>query len=62
MVTLADVQPILDKVTEFISVSNIVAVLAAVTAGAIALVFLWWGIRKVVRMLMSAFRKGRLSV
>ena len=62
MVTLADVQPILNKVTEYISVSNIVAVLAAVTAGAIALVFLWWGIRKVVRMLMSAFRKGRLSV
>ena len=49
-------------IREVIDLTDIVTVLTAVTAGAIALVFLWWGIRKVVRMLMSAFRSGKLSV
>lgn len=62
MVTLSDVQPILDEISKFISVENIVAVLAAVTAVSVSFVFLWWGVRKVIRMIMSAFRKGKLSV
>lgn len=41
--------------------ANIVAVLAGGVGAAIGFVLLWFGIRKVVRMVMGAFRKGRLS-
>lgn len=45
-----------------ISVSTVVAVIAGVAAAAIGLVFMWWAARKGSGALMSAFRRGRLSV
>lgn len=45
-----------------ISVTTVVGVLAAVAGVAVGLVFMWWGVRKGTRALMSAFRRGRLSV
>lgn len=48
--------------TSQISVSTVVAVLASTTGAAIGLVFMWWGVRKLARVLMSAFRRGKLSV
>lgn len=62
VVTVSDFQSILDAVTAQVSVSTIVGVVAAVAAIAVALVFMWWGVRKGVGMLMSAFRKGKLTV
>lgn len=60
--TLSDWQPVLDALTSQISVSTVIAVIAgAITAG-ISLVFMWWGVRKLVRTLMGAFRKGNLPV
>lgn len=56
-----DFSSVITAVTSQVSVANIVGVLAAVMAIAIALVFMWWGIRKALRMIMSAFRKGRAS-
>ncbi len=61
-VTASDWASVLSAMTGQISVSTVVAVLASTTGAAIGLVFMWWGVRKLARVLMSAFRKGKLSV
>lgn len=38
------------------------AVLMVVVPTAVLLVFMWWGVRKSLRMLFAAFRKGRSNV
>lgn len=53
---------VVDAVTAQISVSSVVEVLVYAVPVVIGLVFMWWGVRKVVRMVMSAFKKGRISV
>lgn len=60
-VSSTDFKSVIDAVTAQISVTSVVEILAYAAAICIAFVFLWWGVRKVVRMIMSAFRKGRLS-
>lgn len=42
----------------FISVNNAIGWITA----SIALVFMWWGVRKTIRMLMSAWRKGHETI
>lgn len=61
-ITSTDWAPIIEAITPQISVSTIVGVLATGVAAVIGLVFMWWGARKAVRMLMAAFRKGKVSV
>lgn len=61
-VTAADWAPVITNMTSQISVATIVAALATFMAAAIGLVFMWWGLRKAVRTIMAAFKKGRLSV
>lgn len=45
-----------------ISVSTIVEVLAVVAGACVGLAFMWWGVRKLTRALMSAFKKGKVSL
>lgn len=61
-VSPTDWASVLSAMTSQISVSTVVAVLASTTGAAIGLVFMWWGVRKLARVLMSAFRRGKLSV
>ena len=62
IITSADFSSILTNLQGQISVATVVEVLA-ITAGACAgLVFMWWGVRKVTRALMGAFKKGKLSL
>ena len=49
-VTAADWSSVISAMTGQISVSTIV------------LVFMWWGVRKAIRSLMAAFRKGKMSI
>lgn len=58
----ADWAPIITAMTGQISVSTVVAVIASAISAGIGLVFMWWGGRKAVRTLMSAFRKGKVSM
>lgn len=53
---------VLNAMTAQISVTSIVGVIASVIGAGIGLVFMWWGVRKLVRVIMSAFKKGRLSI
>lgn len=61
-VTAADWQSVITALTGQISVSTVVAVLATTVAAGVGLVFMWWGLRKAVGTIMSAFRDGRMSV
>lgn len=45
-----------------ISVSTVVGVLTTAATAAVGLAFMWWGVRKVTRVLMAAFRTGRVSI
>lgn len=61
-VTPTDWAPIITAMTGQISVSTVVAVIASAIGAGIGLLFMWWGGRKAVRTLMSAFRKGKVSM
>ena len=50
----------IDAITAQVSVANIVSVLAAAAAIAITFVFMWWGVRKVTRMVMGSARSGSI--
>ena len=53
---------VIDALTAQISVASVVGVLATLVSAGIGLVFMWWGVRKASRSLMSAFRKGKMSL
>ena len=61
-VTAADWASVISAMTAQISVATIVGVMATLVAACIGIVFMWWGVRKDVRALMAAFRKGKISV
>ena len=61
-VTASDWESVITAMTGQVSVATIVGVLAAIVASCIGIVFMWWGVRKAVRALMAAFRKGKISV
>lgn len=61
-VTASDWASVISAMTAQISVATIVGVMATIVAACIGIVFMWWGVRKAVRALMSAFRKGKISV
>lgn len=60
-VTAADWASVISAMTAQISVATIVGVMATIVAACIGIVFMWWGVRKAVRALMAAFRKGKIS-
>lgn len=45
-----------------ISVTTIVEVLAYIAGVCVAMVFVWWGVRKATRAIMAAFKKGKLGL
>lgn len=59
-VSASDWASVLTAMTGQISVSTVVGVLASVVGAGIGLVFMWWGVRKLARTLMAAFRSGKL--
>lgn len=62
VVSATDWASVITALTTQVSVSTIVGVLATTVTAGIGLVFMWWGLRKAVRTIMAAFRKGKLSV
>lgn len=61
VVTASDWSSVISSLTAQISVSTVVGVLATTVAAGVGLVFMWWGVRKAIRTIMAAFRKGRMS-
>lgn len=60
VVSADDWSSVISAMTNQISVSTIVGVLAVVVGAGIGLVFMWWGVRKASKSLMAAFRSGKL--
>lgn len=58
----SDVSSIISAITSQISVTSVVGVIAGALGISVGLAFMWWVARKGVRTLMSAFRKGKVSV
>lgn len=56
----SDLSSVLTAMTSQISVTTVIGVIAGVVGASIALVFMWWGVRKLARTLMAAFRSGKL--
>lgn len=61
-VSATDWQSVITALTSQISVSSVVGVLASLVTAGIGLVFMWWGVKKAVRSLMAAFRRGKMSL
>lgn len=53
---------VISALQEQISVGTIVEVLAVAAGVAVGLAFMWWGVRKLTKVLMSAFKKGKVSL
>lgn len=56
------VKTVFTDVTGTINIGNIVSILAIVVGACVGLVLMWFGIRKVIKIIMGAFRKGKISV
>lgn len=53
---------VLSALQEQISVATVVEVLVVLAGATVGLAFMWWGVRKLTRALMSAFKKGKVSM
>lgn len=49
-------------ITGTLSIGNIIKVAAIALGVCVGFMFFWWGIRKVIRMVTAAFKKGKVSV
>lgn len=56
------VRSIFTSVTGTINIQSILSILGIVVGACVGLVLMWWGIRKVIRIIMGAFKKGKISV
>lgn len=61
-ITSADFTSVLTALQNQISVATVVEVLAVLAGAAVGLAFMWWGVRKLTRVIMSAFKKGKVSL
>lgn len=61
-VTTTELDPIKTAVTNYVNVANIVTYLAYGLTAALVLVLFWFGIRKLMGMIMTAFKRGRVRV
>ena len=57
-ITSNDFASVLQALQAQISVTTVVEVLAVLATACVGLAFMWWGVRKLTRALMSAFKKG----
>lgn len=61
-ISSTDFNSVLQALQAQISVATVVEVLAVLAGACVGLAFMWWGVRKLVRALMSAFKKGKVSL
>lgn len=61
-VTYNSFSDVITTLQQQISVSTVVQLLVSLATICVGFVFMWWGVRKITGALMSAFRKGKLSI
>lgn len=53
---------LLSSATGTLNIGNIVAIIGAGIGAVIGLFLAWWGARKLVRMLVNTFQKGKVTM
>lgn len=61
-IAVSDFQSVLTALQSQISVQTVVQVLVVLVGATVGFAFMWWGVRKLTRALMSAFKKGKVSM
>ena len=56
------VEEVLTSLTSSLTASTIVSYLVIGVSASLGLVLLWFGIRKLVRMIMTAFKSGKFRI
>ena len=56
------IETLLTTITGQFTISNIAEIIGIVLGGVIGLFLFWWGARWVVKRIVGAFTKGRLSL
>ncbi len=59
---VAAAKQVLDSVTAVLNITNVAAILAACMGSATLLFLAWWGVRKVTKVTVNAFARGKLSI
>lgn len=57
-----DFTPIITALTSAVTPANIVTLVASIVAFGIPFVFMWFGMRKVIKIFRSAVMAGRITV
>ena len=57
-----DFSPIITALTSAVTPANIIELVASIVAFGIPFVFMWFGMRKVVKIFKSAVMGGRITV
>lgn len=61
-ITSADFMSVIEALQAQISVASVVQILVVLVGATVGFAFMWWGVRKLVRAIMSAFKKGKVSL
>lgn len=59
---VSDISGILTAVTSQITIANVVALVASAIGAGITFVLAWFGVRKLIGVIMAAFKSGKLKV
>lgn len=59
---VTQIQSVLTPITEQFTFANIAAILAIVVGAAAVLTLGWFGVRKVIRVIQTALKRGKVSV
>lgn len=57
-----DINPFYDGLKGQVNVKTVVAVVAVGASIVVGIVFMWWGVRKLSKALLTAFRKGKIGI
>lgn len=59
---VSEIQSVLTPITEEFTFTNIASILAIVVGGAAVLTLGWFGVRKVIKIIQTALKRGKVSV
>ena len=58
----SDMQTILSSMQGQLSVETVVSILVVIIGACVGFAFMWWGVRKIISAVMTAFKKGKISI
>lgn len=62
VVNAETLQPILDAIQSQISIGNIIGIIGIVLGAGLGFVFMWWGVRKLISVIMKSALKGKATL